>query len=39
MIQEAKRRGTAVAGIFHDAAVRDSAADAVLSVQPLQDAA
>ena len=39
MIAEAKRRGAAIAGIFHDAAVRDSVADAVLSVHPLQDAA
>ncbi len=39
MILEAKARGTAVVGIFHDAAVRDAVADRLYSVTPLQDAA
>ena len=39
MIQEAKARGTALAGIFHDTAVRDAVADGVLTVSPLRDAA
>jgi alpha-D-ribose 1-methylphosphonate 5-triphosphate synthase subunit PhnL len=39
MILEAKARGAAVVGIFHDAAVRDAVADRLYSVTPLQDAA
>ncbi len=39
MILEAKARGTAVVGIFHDAAVRDAVADRLYSVTPMQDAA
>ncbi len=39
MILEAKARGAAVVGIFHDAAVRDAVADRSYSVTPLQDAA
>ena len=39
MILEAKAHGTAVVGIFHDAAVRDAVADRCYSVTPLQDAA
>lgn len=39
MIQEAKARGAAITGIFHDKAVRDAVADSILTVQPLQDAA
>ena len=39
MIHEAKARGVALAGIFHDAAVREAVADATLTVSPLQDAA
>ena len=39
MIREAKARGAAIVGIFHDAAVRDAVADATLPVNALQDAA
>ncbi|GAC1342189.1 MAG: phosphonate C-P lyase system protein PhnL [Acetobacteraceae bacterium] len=39
MIRDAKASGVALAGIFHDAAVRDAVADATLHVTPLQDAA
>jgi len=39
MIREAKARGTALAGIFHDRAVRDAVADATVTIEPLQDAA
>ena len=39
MILEAKARGTAVVGIFHDTAVRDAVADRLIHVLPLQDAA
>ncbi len=39
MIREAKQRSVALAGIFHDAEVRDAVADGVLDVAPLQDAA
>jgi alpha-D-ribose 1-methylphosphonate 5-triphosphate synthase subunit PhnL len=39
MIREAKARGTAIVGIFHDVAVRDAVADRVFTVSPLQDAA
>jgi alpha-D-ribose 1-methylphosphonate 5-triphosphate synthase subunit PhnL len=39
LIREAKARGTAVVGIFHDKAVRDAVADRVFAVEPLQDAA
>jgi len=38
MIQEAKARGTAVVGIFHDTHVRDATADRLIHVMPLQDA-
>jgi alpha-D-ribose 1-methylphosphonate 5-triphosphate synthase subunit PhnL len=39
MIQEAKRGGRAIIGIFHDAEVRDAVADRLFPVRPLQDAA
>ncbi len=39
MIQEAKASGIAVVGIFHDIFVRDTVADRVFNVLPLQDAA
>jgi len=39
LIREVKARGTAIVGIFHDAAVRDMVADRVFEVAPLQDAA
>jgi alpha-D-ribose 1-methylphosphonate 5-triphosphate synthase subunit PhnL len=39
MIRDAKARGTAIVGIFHDSAVRDAVADRVYEMRPLQDAA
>jgi alpha-D-ribose 1-methylphosphonate 5-triphosphate synthase subunit PhnL len=39
MILEAKARGTAIVGIFHDLAVRDAVADQLYEVMPMQDAA
>ena len=39
MIAEAKARGVAIVGIFHDAEVRGRVADRLLPVSPLQDAA
>jgi alpha-D-ribose 1-methylphosphonate 5-triphosphate synthase subunit PhnL len=39
MIQDAKRAGRAIIGIFHDAEVRDAVADRLFPVMPLQDAA
>jgi alpha-D-ribose 1-methylphosphonate 5-triphosphate synthase subunit PhnL len=39
MIRQAKSRGAAIVGIFHDPAVRDSVADRLYHVRPLQDAA
>jgi alpha-D-ribose 1-methylphosphonate 5-triphosphate synthase subunit PhnL len=39
MIAEAKARGVAIVGIFHDAEVRARVADRLLHVSPLQDAA
>ncbi len=39
MIQEAKSRGAAIVGIFHDIPVRDAVADRLFEVGPLQDAA
>ena len=39
MIAEAKARGVAIVGIFHDAEVRGRVADRLLDVTPLQDAA
>jgi alpha-D-ribose 1-methylphosphonate 5-triphosphate synthase subunit PhnL len=39
MIQDAKARGIAIVGIFHDLAVRDAIADRLYHVTPLQDAA
>ncbi len=39
MIDEAKARGVAIVGIFHDAEVRGRVADRLLHVSPLQDAA
>lgn len=39
MIREAKAGGTAILGIFHDEEVRDSVADRLFPVMPLQDAA
>jgi len=38
MIQEAKIRGTALVGIFHDADVRAAVADREFAVTPMQDA-
>ena len=37
MIRDAKARGTAIVGIFHDAAVRAAVADRLYSVTPRQD--
>ena len=39
MIREAKSRGAAIVGIFHDQAVRDAVADTTLPVLPFQEAA
>ena len=39
MIQEAKRDGRAIVGIFHDTEVRDAVADRLFPVMPLQEAA
>jgi len=39
LIEQAKARGTAIVGIFHDAAVRDRVADRVFEVSPLPDPA
>ena len=39
MIRDAKARGAAIVGIFHDRAVRDAVADSTLPVSTLQDAA
>lgn len=39
MIHEAKARGAAIVGIFHDAAVRDAVADRCYSVSALQETA
>ncbi len=39
MIDEAKARGVAIVGIFHDAEVRGRVADRLLDVTPMQDAA
>jgi alpha-D-ribose 1-methylphosphonate 5-triphosphate synthase subunit PhnL len=39
IIHEAKAKGTAIVGIFHDAIVRDAVADTLFPVLPLQDAA
>jgi len=39
MIREAKARGVAIVGIFHDAEVRDAVADWLFEVRPIQDAA
>ena len=39
LIREAKARGAAIVGIFHDTAVREAVADSELTVSPLQDAA
>jgi alpha-D-ribose 1-methylphosphonate 5-triphosphate synthase subunit PhnL len=39
MIREAKARGTAIIGIFHDLDIRDAVADRLFEVTPLQDAA
>jgi alpha-D-ribose 1-methylphosphonate 5-triphosphate synthase subunit PhnL len=39
LIAEAKARGTAVLGIFHDIEVRDRVADRLFEVAPLKDAA
>ncbi len=36
MIREAKARGTAIVGIFHDAAVRDRVADVLYEVRPMK---
>ena len=37
MIADAKARGIAIVGIFHDQEVRDSVADSLFPVMPLQD--
>jgi alpha-D-ribose 1-methylphosphonate 5-triphosphate synthase subunit PhnL len=39
IIQQAKRDGHAIVGIFHDAEVRDAVADRLFPVMPLQEAA
>lgn len=39
LIAEAKARGAALAGIFHDRAVREAVADSVLTIAPLREAA
>jgi alpha-D-ribose 1-methylphosphonate 5-triphosphate synthase subunit PhnL len=39
LIHEAKRAGTAIVGIFHDAEVREAVADRIFTVEPMQDAA
>jgi alpha-D-ribose 1-methylphosphonate 5-triphosphate synthase subunit PhnL len=39
MIRDAKARGTAVVGIFHDTEVRRAVADREFEVRPQQDAA
>ncbi|MCC6717692.1 MAG: phosphonate C-P lyase system protein PhnL [Acetobacteraceae bacterium] len=39
MIADAKARGVAIVGIFHDAEVRGRVADRLLHIAPLQDAA
>jgi alpha-D-ribose 1-methylphosphonate 5-triphosphate synthase subunit PhnL len=39
LIQEAKRAGTAIIGIFHDTEVRDQVADRLFEVAPLPSAA
>ena len=39
MIRDAKARGVAIVGIFHDIAVRDRVADVLYEVRPMQDAA
>jgi alpha-D-ribose 1-methylphosphonate 5-triphosphate synthase subunit PhnL len=39
MIREAKARGTAIIGIFHDIEIRDTVADRLYAVTQLQDAA
>ncbi len=39
MINEAKARGTAIVGIFHDIEIRDAVADRLFAVAQLQDAA
>jgi alpha-D-ribose 1-methylphosphonate 5-triphosphate synthase subunit PhnL len=39
MIREAKARGTAIIGIFHDLDIRDAVADRLFAVTQLQDAA
>ena len=39
LIAEAKARGAALAGIFHDGAVRAAVADSVLSIAPIREAA
>ena len=39
LIRAAKQRGIAIIGIFHDSEVRDSVADEIFPMQPLQDAA
>ncbi|MSP29285.1 MAG: phosphonate C-P lyase system protein PhnL [Acetobacteraceae bacterium] len=39
LIREAKARGIAIVGIFHDAEIRDAVADRLFAVTPWQDAA
>lgn len=39
LIREAKERGAAIVGIFHDTEVRDRVADRVMEVLPLREAA
>jgi alpha-D-ribose 1-methylphosphonate 5-triphosphate synthase subunit PhnL len=39
LVREAKARGAAIVGIFHDEEVRDAIADRLFPLEPLQDAA
>ena len=39
LIAEAKARGAALIGIFHDTEIRDQVADRLFEVLPIQDAA
>ena len=39
LIREAKARGVAMAGIFHDGAVREAVADSALEISPVRQAA
>jgi alpha-D-ribose 1-methylphosphonate 5-triphosphate synthase subunit PhnL len=39
LVQDAKTRGTAIIGIFHDLAVREAIADKVVTLQPVREIA